>query len=280
MPDSKSTMVFILTFSILFLSMLAGGLYSLRLLWRFCRDVLSAARLPAEDARSVSLLLGSLLGLVVLAGLCSVLLMFLSFNNPSLDIGDSVSRLLLGMTGLSILSVPIFLQMLRRLFNGTSGVLREVLHESGHLQGSPVRIEAGFLPDGGKETDPVDLDSKSLERFQLLAERIRSTMEERKPYLDPAFTLEDLARLLGVPKHHIYHCLNGILNIRFTRLRAEYRIGHAKYLIDEGAGSEKSLQRIGMESGFSSRSSFITAFREVTGHTPGEYLRTLGSMTS
>jgi AraC-like DNA-binding protein len=110
-------------------------------------------------------------------------------------------------------------------------------------------------------------------RFNVLADRIRQTMEEREPYLDPEFTLEDLVQLLGVPKHHVYYCLNTILKVKFTQLRTEYRVLHAKQLIDQGATRDKTLEAIGMEAGFSSRGTFISAFREVTGKTPSDYVK-------
>ena len=80
---------------------------------------------------------------------------------------------------------------------------------------------------------------------------------------------------MDVPKHHLYYCFNQILLKKFTQIRAEYRIGHARRLIDEGQTSDKTLEAIGLESGFSSRSSFINAFREVTGKLPSEYLDAL-----
>lgn len=80
---------------------------------------------------------------------------------------------------------------------------------------------------------------------------------------------------MDVPKHHLYYCFNQILQKKFTQIRAEYRIGHARRLIDEGQTRDKTLEAIGLESGFTSRSSFIIAFREMTGKLPSAYLEDL-----
>lgn len=269
-----------LTLSIVFLILLGCILHGLRLMRGFQDVPDMMVRIPAENARGLLRLLASLWGVVVVAALCSLLLILLSFRKPALDLGDSVSRLLLGLTGLSLLSVPILLQMQRHLLK-----VESVNVGGDWVDDNPGDIFNDHEPEGlsaedGEVVEPVGPDRESLDRFQLLGDRILATLEERKPYLDPDFTLDDLARLMGVPKHHIYHCLNSILNVRFTRLRAEYRIRHAKRLIDEGVGSEKSLQTIGLESGFSSRSSFIIAFREVTGQTPRDYLRARGEAAS
>ena len=70
------------------------------------------------------------------------------------------------------------------------------------------------------------------------------------------------------------------LHLSFRRqrqmfLRDRYRIGHARRLIDEGQTRDKTLEAIGLESGFTSRSSFIIAFREMTGKLPSAYLEEL-----
>ena len=215
-----------------------------------------------------------LLVLLLFVSLSSCLLLILSFMNPSLAPGESIVRLMMGITGLSVLSVPILLRLQRRLIDVLSNDAK------GEWFKKETADAGTFLSAEGEEITPSGSEGETMDRFRILSERIRDTMENRRPYLDPDFTLDDLVRLMGVPKHHIYHCLNGTLNVRFTRMRAEYRIRHAIRLIDEGAGSGKSLQTIGLESGFSSRSSFIIAFREVTGQTPRDYLRGRGETAS
>lgn len=113
-------------------------------------------------------------------------------------------------------------------------------------------------------------------RFNELAQRIIKLMDDQKPYLKHDFGIEDMARMLEVPKHHLYYCFNSILNKRFTQLRSEYRVRYASQLIENGEALSKTLEAIGLESGFSSRSSFFTTFKELTGMSPGDFLQKIG----
>lgn len=202
---------------------------------------------------------------------CSFLLILLSYFNESFDLGAEASRLLLGLTGLSVLAIPILARSpAMRRETHTADQNADLRDDDNHAMD---QVLTGYL---SSESELILTNPEVVSRLRLLAEHISQTMEDRKPFLHPDFTLEDLARLMGVPKHHLYHCLNGYLQVRFTRLRADYRIRHAMKLMVEGARAEKSLEEIGQSSGFSSRSAFISAFRDVTGLTPGEYLRTIG----
>jgi AraC-like DNA-binding protein len=97
-------------------------------------------------------------------------------------------------------------------------------------------------------------------------------MKTKQPYLKYEFSLDDLASLLEVPKHHLYYCFRNVLHTKFTRLRTEYRIEHAKRLLNETDLSRTTLDAIGKNSGFSSRSGFYNTFKEELGCSPGEYI--------
>lgn len=107
--------------------------------------------------------------------------------------------------------------------------------------------------------------------FEELSQRVLRFMEEKKPYVDPDFTLETLARSMDVPKHHLYYCIQDILKTKFTRLRTEYRIAHAKKLLAESDLTKTTLNNLGKESGFASTSAFYTTFKSEEGCSPGEY---------
>jgi AraC-like DNA-binding protein len=116
-------------------------------------------------------------------------------------------------------------------------------------------------------------EGDGMPQFRALAERISRHMSEDRPWLDPEFSLDHLSESLSTPKHHLYYCFNSILKTRFTRLRSEYRIAHACQLLDQGATREKTIEAIGHASGFSSRSSFLTTFREIKGVSPSDYMK-------
>lgn len=106
-----------------------------------------------------------------------------------------------------------------------------------------------------------------------LAKLIQDYLKNEKPFIDPKFSLDDLAKQLDVPKHHLYYCLNSILNIKFTTLRTQMRVEYAKELLLNGSLELVSMEGIWTKTGFSSRTNFFVTFKEVTGYTPLEFIK-------
>jgi AraC-like DNA-binding protein len=107
--------------------------------------------------------------------------------------------------------------------------------------------------------------------FKALGERLLEAMKHQRPYTNPDFSLDDLAELMDVPKHHLYYCFRNILHTKFTQLRMDFRIEHAKKLLESSDLSIITLEGIGKESGFASKSAFYGSFRSEVGCSPGEY---------
>lgn len=109
--------------------------------------------------------------------------------------------------------------------------------------------------------------------FQELAQRIMAYLKKQKPYLNPDFSITDLSIALKVPQHHISYCFNSILKIKFTLIKTQLRVEHAQKLLKKGSAQDLSMDGIGKESGFASRSTFYDAFKSQTGLTPTEFLQ-------
>ncbi|MFD3408539.1 AraC family transcriptional regulator [Aquirufa sp. HETE-83D] len=123
-----------------------------------------------------------------------------------------------------------------------------------------------------KITIPVADPSDPLaETAQIIVDYINN----EKPYLNPDFDLEDLSEKLDIPKHHIIYCFTIILQKKFTAYRSTVRIEYAKTLLNSGTADTLSIDGIGSQSGFSSRSGFYATFKAETGMTPSQYLETL-----
>jgi AraC-like DNA-binding protein len=123
-----------------------------------------------------------------------------------------------------------------------------------------------------KITVPVTDSSDPLaETAQIIVNYIK----QEKPYLYPDFDIEDIAERLDIPKHHIIYCFTIILQKKFTAYRSAVRIEHAKELLKAGTADTLSIDGIGAQSGFSSRSGFYATFKAETGMTPSQYLENL-----
>jgi AraC-like DNA-binding protein len=113
--------------------------------------------------------------------------------------------------------------------------------------------------------------------FQELANRIQQYMHEDRPYLQPDFNVTDLSIRFEVPRHHIDYCFSRVLLEKFTDMRKRLRVAYAKSLLE--GNHNLSMEGIGKESGFASKSSFFSSFREITGMTPAEFIRSTSGDT-
>ncbi len=117
----------------------------------------------------------------------------------------------------------------------------------------------------------VDASDPLAETAQLIVDYINA----EKPYLNEEFDIEDIAEKLDIPRHHIIYCFTMILKKKFTTYRTTLRVEHAKELLSAGSANTLSIDGIGSQSGFPSRSSFYASFKSETGMTPSQYLESL-----
>lgn len=92
---------------------------------------------------------------------------------------------------------------------------------------------------------------------------------EKELYLNPYFNLEVAAKELKITKHLLSQYVNEIVGKSFSNLIKEYRVEKAKKLLETERGY--SIESLGYDSGFSSKSTFFSAFKKITGKTPAEY---------
>lgn len=97
-------------------------------------------------------------------------------------------------------------------------------------------------------------------------------MQEFQPYLQQDFNLAQLSVLVNIPVHHLAYYFREVKQMSFTDFRNRWRIEHAKKLIFEGKSNELTLEAIGLLSGFSSRNTFLLAFKKAEGISPQVFL--------
>ncbi len=117
---------------------------------------------------------------------------------------------------------------------------------------------------------PQDLVTKLPE----LNARLESLVKKNKPFLDPDFSINSLSAELKVPVHHLRYYFGQYLDISFTTYKNRLRAEFVKKLIQAGESDKHSVEGLGHMAGFSSKSTFFSAFKAETGMSPLEYLRT------
>ncbi len=104
-----------------------------------------------------------------------------------------------------------------------------------------------------------------------LVDRLRALMRTTKPYADAQLTLDRLAGLLDVPRHHLSQLLNQHLGVSFTEFVNGYRVAEASAQLVDPGNDAYTIDSIAESAGFGSRSNFYTVFRRMTGLTPTQY---------
>jgi AraC-like DNA-binding protein len=92
-----------------------------------------------------------------------------------------------------------------------------------------------------------------------------------KPYLDSELNMSMLSEKLQINKYQLTEVLNTLLGKNFFRFVNDYRIEAAKQKLLDKSFNEYSIEAIGYDCGFSSKSSFFSVFKTATGQTPLQY---------
>lgn len=109
---------------------------------------------------------------------------------------------------------------------------------------------------------------------ELIQEKIITYFQKEKPYMKPELNMTLLSEKLKIPKHHLTEVLNGKLGKNFFQFVNEYRIEEVKKQLSNPK-NPYSIEAIGYECGFNSKSTFFSVFKSLTGKTPMEYKKEL-----
>ncbi|HNX57513.1 MAG TPA: helix-turn-helix transcriptional regulator [Spirochaetota bacterium] len=101
--------------------------------------------------------------------------------------------------------------------------------------------------------------------------KILDLLDREKIYLEPEITLADFADKAGIAAHHVSQVINTMMSHNFYTLMNSRRIDYAKTLLVNPESAEKTVLDIAFESGFNSKTTFNTVFKEMTGMTPSKY---------
>lgn len=124
-----------------------------------------------------------------------------------------------------------------------------------------------FILIGGKKPQ-YKVDSSEL---NYLTNRITEFMSERKPFLDPDFSLTTMSKSLDIHSKKLSQVINHGFGQGFSEYINSYRIAEAKELLVSESYQKHTVLEILMECGFNSKSAFNSAFKKHTGLSPLQY---------
>ncbi len=108
---------------------------------------------------------------------------------------------------------------------------------------------------------------------QHLIEQLNTLMIEKELYKKTDIKLQNVAKNIHISTHKLSQLLNDNLGKSFASFINDHRIEEAKRLLM--SNDHFTLEAIGFEAGFSSKSSFYATFKKVVGMTPSEFQKQL-----
>jgi len=120
--------------------------------------------------------------------------------------------------------------------------------------------------------DMIEEEAKGKsEKQQNLFNKVNSNVMDQKKYLDPYISLESLADDLKISNGHLSFLINTYSEKNFSDYINGFRIDQVKKLIIDNEYVNYTIESIGLESGFNSKSTFYSAFKKFTGQSPRKF---------
>ncbi len=99
--------------------------------------------------------------------------------------------------------------------------------------------------------------------------KLEQVMQEEELYKNANIKSSDIAKKIQLSTHQFSQLLNDNLGKNFSVFMNEYRIEAAKNMLNQN--ENLTLEAIGYECGFNSKSTFFTAFKKIVGTTPSQF---------
>jgi AraC-like DNA-binding protein len=105
----------------------------------------------------------------------------------------------------------------------------------------------------------------------IILDAIFKQMTEEKYYKSSVASLSGLSKSINASSHHVSQVINEKLNQSFFELLASHRIEEAKAILKTRLGKKLTIEEVGEQVGYNSKSAFNTAFKKFALQTPSEY---------
>jgi AraC-like DNA-binding protein len=117
------------------------------------------------------------------------------------------------------------------------------------------------------------LPQKTIALPVVSAENILSNLRDTQSYLDPALSLKELADSLQMPPVQLSQTINSQLGKNFNELVNGFRVEAVKEKLLDTSQAHLSILGIAFECGFNSKATFNRTFKQLTGFTPSQYVK-------
>lgn len=116
-----------------------------------------------------------------------------------------------------------------------------------------------------------NIPAESSKDYKKIQDKISQYLESQQAYLNPDFTLKELAGGVGLHIHEVSEAVNNGFQMNFNELVNQYRVEEVKRRILDPTNHHLSLLSIGLDSGFNSKATFNRVFKKLTGQSPSAF---------
>lgn len=122
--------------------------------------------------------------------------------------------------------------------------------------------------DNSTDVKPVTADEPDI-RGKL--EILEQYMIVQQPYLQPRLSLANVSVAINIPPYLLSAMVNRVVGLDFRDYVNAHRVRYLCHMLESKRYNHLTLEGIGMEAGFSSKTTFYRAFQKHTGLTPAQY---------
>lgn len=200
---------------------------------------------------------------VLLSSLFFIVIEFLIITYNSITIKPSVglrnSYPLYILSGVAYFTIAFSLLLFPKILYGI------IKKNSVRQRGEKIKFDK-------KNEEPVNSNSIEESYYFELAKDIKKYLIREKIFLNYDFCTADIALALKISENEVIYCITNVLQTKFTTLRSDLRIDNAIALLSNSLNNNLTIEGISQQSGFKTRASFYSAFKDKTGMSPTEFM--------
>ncbi len=161
-----------------------------------------------------------------------------------------------------VLTIYVFLTLLNLLWINMTAILGIKQYVMGLDHSNALKVSEGTLESSDKKEENGIFDSVDV------------LIKQSKCFKAEDFTVGDLAKMLDIPPQKLSRVIKYKTNDNFNTFINSYRIEEIKaIMLDPDNAKGFSVEGLGQEVGFKSRSTLYTAFKKMEGCTPGDFMK-------
>ncbi|MBL3547077.1 helix-turn-helix domain-containing protein [Chryseobacterium sp. KMC2] len=126
-----------------------------------------------------------------------------------------------------------------------------------------------------QENNTAEESRESITADNLYFQKLELLCKDKHIYTDSTLNREKVAEKLGISAGYVSQIVNTITGDNFAHYINQYRVEAVKEMISDPEYDNYNLLTMGLEAGFTSKTTFFKAFKKVTGQTPNEYKNTV-----